>query len=194
MDVNKYEELLKENNAIINGHFLLTSGLHSDTYVEKFELLKYPDLTDQVCSGIAEYFQDESPTVVVGAATGGIPISQSVARELEVRSIFSERVDGEMIFKRGFEIKDGEKVLIVDDIVTTGGSIKELINLVNQEGGEIAGVGVIVDRSEEDIDFGVEYHALVNLEIPTYTPEECPLCQKGKELTTRGRTGKKKSS
>jgi len=191
MGENKFRNLLDESGAIFDGHFLLTSGLHSDTYVEKFQLLKYPKLTDQICRGIADHFQHTKPSVVVGAATGGIPISQSVARELSARSIFAERVDGDLIFKRGFRIEQGEKVLIVDDVVTTGGSIYELMDLVKDNNGVIMGIGVIIDRSGKKIDFGVDYHPLVKMDIPTYKPEECPLCEEGVEITSRGRTGKK---
>ncbi|HMA62255.1 MAG TPA: orotate phosphoribosyltransferase [bacterium] len=191
MNKNKFKQLLDESGAILDGHFLLTSGLHSGTYVEKFQLLKYPRLTDKICKGIADHFKHTKPSVVVGAATGGIPISQSVAREMSTRSIFAERVEGDLIFKRGFNIDQGEKVLIVDDVVTTGGSIYELMDLVKDYNGVIMGVGVIIDRSGKDIDFGVDYHPLVKMDIPTYKPEDCPLCNDGVEITSRGRTGKK---
>src|SRR6056297_3770303 len=191
MSDNKYRDFLDESGAILNGHFLLTSGLHSGTYVEKFQLIKYPVLTYKICKGIADHFKHTKPSVVVGAATGGIPISQSVAREMSIRSIFAERVDGNLVFRRGFNIEQGEKVLIVDDVVTTGGSIYELMDLVKDNDGIIMGVGVIIDRSGKDIDFGVDYHPLVKMDIPTYKPEDCPLCNDGVEITSRGRTGKK---
>ncbi|MCF7886181.1 MAG: orotate phosphoribosyltransferase [Candidatus Marinimicrobia bacterium] len=191
MSENKFKKLLIESGAVLDGHFLLTSGLHSPTYVEKFQLLKYPKLTDKICKGIADHFKNTSPSVVLGAATGGIPISQSVGRELSNRSIFAERVDGQLTLKRGFKIEQGEKVLIVDDVVTTGGSIYELMDLVKNNDGIIMGIGVIIDRSGKKIDFGVDYHPLVKMDIPAYESENCPLCQDGIELTSRGRTGKK---
>ena len=191
MKNNSYVEILKECGAVLQGHFLLTSGLHSDTYVEKFKVLQYPLLTDKLCKAIADFFAKTKPHVVVGAATGGIIISHAVARFLSTRSIFAEREEGNLVFKRGFAIKPTERVLIVDDVVTTGGSIFELIDLVAKSAGVVHGVGVLIDRSGGKVDFGVTTHALVTLDIPTYKPENCPLCQQNIPMTVRGRSGKK---
>lgn len=182
--------ILEECGAILHGHFLLTSGRHSDTYVEKFKLLQYPLLTDKLCRAIAEKFEETKPHVVVGAATGGIIISHGVGRFLACRSIFAERVDKELAFRRGFAIEKGERVLIVDDVVTTGGSIFELIDLVVKSGGVIMGVGTLIDRSGGKIDFGFPHFAMVSLNIPSYEPDQCPLCARNIPLTARGRTGK----
>ncbi len=190
MTKESYVDIFKECGAVLKGHFKLTSGLHSDTYVEKFQLLKYPKLSDKLCNAIADQFQKAKPHVVVGAATGGIIISHSVARALTTRSIFAERSEGKLLLRRGFEIKSGERVLIVDDVLTTGGSIYELMDLVNEAGGIIMGVGVIIDRSGEKKDFGTDYFPLVKMEIPTFGPQDCPQCQAKVPLTIRGRTGK----
>jgi len=184
------DELFQECGAVLKGHFLLTSGLHSDTYVEKFKLLQYPKLTEKMCKEIALHFADKKPHVILGAATGGIIISQYVGRELSVKSIFAERVDGKLVLRRGFQIEKGERVLVVDDVVTTGGSIYELLDLVAEYGGKLLGVGTLIDRSGDAMDFGVDYHTLVKYDIPTYKPENCPLCASNTPMTERGRTGK----
>ena len=184
-------DILKDCGAILHGHFLLTSGRHSDTYVEKFKLLQYPLLTDKLCKSIAEHFESTKPHVIVGAAIGGIIISHGVGRVLTTRSIFAEREEKSLVFRRGFAIKKGERVLIVDDIITTGGSIIELIDLVVKNGGVIMGIGALIDRSGGKIDFGFPFYSLVSLDIPSYGPEKCPQCADGIPITTRGRTGKK---
>ncbi len=192
MKAGFYQNILKECGAILEGHFLLTSGLHSPTYVEKFKVLQYPLLTDKLCKAIAEHFSKAKPHVIVGAATGGIIISHSVGRFLSTRSIFAERDEnGKLVFRRGFSIEPGERVLIVDDVVTTGGSIYELLDLVNDSGGVVMGIGVMIDRSGGKVEFGVDYVPLLRLDIPTYKPEKCPLCKEGVAMTSRGRTGKK---
>lgn len=184
------EDVLKECGAVLQGHFLLTSGRHSDTYVEKFKLLQFPLLTDKLCKAIVEKFEDKKPHLVVGAATGGIIISHTAGRFLSTRSIFAEREDNKLVFRRGFKVKKGERVLIVDDVVTTGGSIFELIDLVVKSGGVLVGVGVLIDRSGGKVDFGFPYFPLVKMDIPSYPPAKCPLCRQNVPLTTRGRTGK----
>lgn len=186
---HEIEEMLKETNAIMEGHFLLTSGLHSPRYVEKFNVLQHPEYTEELCREIAEHFKDKGIQTVIGPATGGIILSQVTARILGVRSIFTEREKGVMTLRRGFHIDPGEKVLIVEDIVTTGGSIKEVVDVVNKAKGDIVGIGLLVDRSGGKADFGVpddKVFALLHLTVPTYKPEECPLCKAGIPITERG--------
>lgn len=189
MNEEEVKALLKKTRAILEGHFLLTSGLHSPLYVEKFNVLQHPEYTELLCRDIAEYFKDQGIQTVIGPATGGIILSQVTARILGVRSIFTEREHGVMTLRRGFHIDPGEKVLIVEDIVTTGGSIKEVVNVVKKAKGDIVGIGLLVDRSGGKADFGVpkdKVHPLLHLEVPTYTPEECPLCRQHIPLTERG--------
>lgn len=189
MNEKEVESLLKETKAILEGHFLLTSGLHSPLYVEKFNVLQHPEYTEKLCEEFAEYFKDKGIETVIGPATGGIILSQVTARLLGVRSIFTERENGVMTFRRGFHIEPGEKVLIVEDIVTTGGSIKEVVNAVNKLQGDIVGVGLFVDRSGGTADFGVpaeKVHPLLHLSVPTFKPDECPLCKAGVPITERG--------
>lgn len=185
------KELLIETNAIMEGHFLLTSGLHSQHYVEKFNVLQHPEYTEKLCQAMAEKFKDANIETVVGPVTGGILLAHETGKALGTRAIFTERVNGKMTFRRGFSLHPGERVLIVEDIVTTGGSVKEVIEVVKEHGGVPVAVSMLVDRSGGKVDFGdVPCTALLHLQVETYKPEECPLCQKGEPMTKRGSTGK----
>lgn len=184
-------DLLVETNAIMNGHFKLTSGLHSPHYVEKFNVLQQPKHTEKLCKALAEHFKDENIETVVGPMTGGIILAHEVGKALNTRAIFTERVDGKMTFRRGFTLHEGERVLIVEDIVTTGGSVREVIDVVKNFGGVPVAVGLLVDRSGGKSDFGdVPNFALLHMNVETYEPENCPLCKKNIPLTKRGSTGK----
>ena len=180
------KELLVKHGALLEGHFLLTSGLHSGQYVEKFQVLQYPRATEQLCAGFAEKFKDEKIDVVIGPVTGGIVLAHETAKHFGTRAIFAERDNGQMTLKRGFEIKPGERVLVVEDVVTTGGSVKEVIDVVKSLGGIIAGVAILVDRSGGTVDFGAPAKAMLTLKIQNYTPEECPFCKQGVPLVKRG--------
>ncbi len=179
-------DLLVKHGAILEGHFLLTSGLHSGMYVEKFQVLQYPKATERLCEGFAEKFKDEKIDVVIGPVTGGIILAHETAKHFGTRAIFAERDNGRMTIKRGFEIKPGERVLVVEDIVTTGGSVMEVIDVVKEWGGIVAGVAILVDRSGGTVDFGVPAKALLTLDIKTYASAECPLCKQGLPLVKRG--------
>ena len=190
MTEDQVKELFLKTNAIMEGHFLLTSGLHSPMYVEKFNVLQHPKYTEQLCQALAEKFADQNIETVVGPVTGGILLAHEVGKALGTRAIFTERENGKMAFRRGFKLAPGERVLIVEDIVTTGGSVKEVIDVVLESGAIPVGVGLLVDRSGGKIDFGtVPYQALLHLDVTTYAPETCPLCQNNVPMTKRGRTG-----
>lgn len=182
--------MLEETSAVMHGHFLLTSGLHSPMYVEKFNVLQHPKHTEALCKAMAHAFKDDGIEVVIGPMTGGILLAHEVGKELGTRALFTERDNGKMMLKRGFSIPKGAKVLVVEDIVTTGGSVFEVIETVKENGGQVAGVALMVDRSGGRVDFGVKTKALLTLNVVTYKPEECPMCKEGKEFTKRGRTGK----
>ncbi len=185
------KDLLKQTGAIMEGHFLLTSGLHSPMYVEKFNVLQRPRYTEKLCQSLAEYFSGQGVETVVGPMTGGIILAHEVGKALGTRAIFTERVDGKMAFRRGFTLHAGERVLIVEDIVTTGGSVREVIDVVRTAGAVPVGIGILVDRSAGKVDFsGIPYKALLTLDIQAYRPENCPLCAQHIPLTKRGRTGK----
>ncbi len=191
MTEQEVKELLIKTNAIMNGHFLLTSGLHSPHYVEKFNVLQHPVYTQQLCEAMAEKFKDANIETVVGPVTGGVLLAHETGKALGTRAIFTERENGKMTFRRGFSLHPGERVLIVEDVVTTGGSIKEVIDVVKEQGAIPVAVSMLVDRSGGKVDFGdVPCTALLHMEVETYKPEECPFCKKGEPMTKRGRTGK----
>jgi len=178
------EKLLREAGALLEGHFQLTSGKHSARYVEKFRLLEQPVQTEALCRMIAEWSRGVSPQVVTGPTTGGIIISYEVARMLGTRSIFAEKNEGApgRSFQRGFVIEPGERVLVVDDVLTTGGSVREVIDAVKSLGGVVAGVAVLVDRAGGRTDFGTPFFACLALDIPAYEAADCPLCRDGVPL------------
>ena len=149
MKSEEVKDLLEWSGAILKGHFKLTSGRHSNQYIEKFRLLENPIALDKICSSMAELYKDKNIDLVISAAIGGILIAGGVGRHLNVKHIFSERVDGQMIFKRGFSVDKGQNVLLVEDIVTTGGSINELIDLIELHKGNIIGIASIVDRNDK---------------------------------------------
>ncbi|SEJ27247.1 orotate phosphoribosyltransferase [Propionispira arboris] len=185
------KELFIKTNAIMEGHFLLTSGLHSPMYVEKFNVLQHPVYTEQLCTALAEKFADQKIQTVVGPVTGGILLAHEVGKALGTRAIFTERENGKMAFRRGFKLEKGERVLIVEDIVTTGGSVKEVIDVVKAQGAIPVAVGMLVDRSGGAANFAeVPYQALLYLDVTTYPAASCPLCAAAVPMTKRGRTGK----
>ena len=189
--MNDVLNILVKTGAILEGHFLLTSGLHSDRYVEKFRLIEQPKSLDMVCTTMADFYRDKEINLILGAAIGGILISGGVGRHLQKKHIFSERVEEKMELRRGFTIKKGDKIVIVEDIITTGGSVFELIQLVEQCQGDIAHVINLVDRSSNGIDFGYPSTALLNFPSESWQSADCPLCKDGIPITQRGRTGKK---
>ena len=175
--MSSVEDIFQKSGAVLKGHFLLASGLHSPVYWEKFRVLQFPNYTEQLCRMITSNFQKQKIQVVAGPTTGGIILAFEVARQLGVRGIFAEKEGAqERSFRRGFNIDPGERVLIVDDILTTGNSIREVMAATTRQGGIITGIGVLVDRSDEGIEFGVPLFSCHRAVTPTYTPQDCPLC------------------
>lgn len=179
-------QLFQDFGALLEGHFLLTSGLHSGRYFEKFLVLQHPELTETLCRALAQRFQNDGVQVVVGPAVGGILLAHETAKALGTRSLFTEREGGRMRLRRGFAIRPGERVLVVEDVVTTGGSVQEVLDVVAQAKGELVGVGLLVDRSGGRADFGVRTEALLHLEVEAYRSDDCPLCRDGIPMTARG--------
>ncbi|HOB22966.1 MAG TPA: orotate phosphoribosyltransferase [Bacillota bacterium] len=179
-------QIFKDAGAYLEGHFLLTSGKHSGHYVEKFQVLQYPELTEKLCGELAARFQGQNIQTVVGPATGGIILSQLVARKLGARALFTERENGQMALRLGFQIQPGERVLVVEDIVTTGGSVHEVLAVLSELEADVVGVGLLVDRSGGKANFNLPTEALLHLSIPVYEPSDCPLCKNGIPLTQRG--------
>jgi orotate phosphoribosyltransferase len=173
---DKVLEIFKAAGAIKEGHFLLASGLHSPVYWEKFRILQYPHLTEKLCRLIARHFRRYKIDVVAGPTTGGIILAFETARQLGMRSIFAEKEGAVRAFRRDFEIAPRERVLIVDDILTTGSSLRETINAVDKLGGIVIGIGVLVDRSERNLDFNLPFFSCLRAPTTVYSPQECPLC------------------
>jgi len=185
--MNDVEEIFQKSGAILKGHFLLASGVHSPTYWEKFRVLQYPNYTEQLCRTITNHFQKQNIQVVAGPTTGGIILAFETARQLGVRGIFAEKEGAtERAFRRGFRINPGERILIVDDILTTGNSIRQVIAAVTKQGGIVIGIGVLVDRAEQETEFGVPLFSCLRSITPTYTPQDCPLCAKNIPLVKPG--------
>jgi orotate phosphoribosyltransferase len=185
------EDIFSRAGAYLEGHFLLSSGKHSPFYLEKFQVLQWPQETERLCRSIAESVRGLGVQTVAGPTTGGIILAHEVARQLGVRAVYAERAaDGPgREFRRGFRLNPGERVLVVDDIMSTGGSVHETIDAVRANGAEVVGVGVLVDRSAGQARFdGLPVVALWDVSIPSYTPEECPQCAQGLELVKPGTT------
>ncbi len=177
MKQEEVEQLLSDSGALLEGHFLLTSGRHSNRYIEKFRLLEQPRVTSRLCGEIARRFEQRRIECVVGPVTGGIILAFETARHLGVRAVYAERGDeGKgFVFRRGFQFKPGERVLVVEDIVTTGGSVLQVVEAVRAAGAEVAGIGLLVDRSGGKVDYGVSVvEALLELNIESFAPDALP--------------------
>jgi orotate phosphoribosyltransferase len=179
---------LEETRAHLHGHFSLSSGLHSDQYFQCAKLLEHPRLAQQVGQELAARFEGTQVDLVVSPALGGILIGHEVAKALGVRFLFGERYGEErkLTLRRGFQVQPGEKILLVEDVITTGGSVLELKRLVESQGGSAAAYGAIVDRRAEEIDLGLRLEALVKIQVNVYKPEECPLCREKIPVTKPG--------
>lgn len=173
-------EIFTQSKALLTGHFRLTSGKHSSQYMQCAQVLQYPHYAAKLCAHLAEKFKEDNIDLVIGPAMGGIIVAYETGRALGLKSIFTERENGVMTLRRGFVIEPGQRVLVCEDVVTTGGSVKEVIKIVQEKGGVVAGVGVLVDRSNGKVDFGVKTEAVLSMEIVAYDPEDCPLCKEGK--------------
>lgn len=178
--------IFKKTDALLEGHFLLTSGKHSDRYFQCAKVLQYPEYTTVICNLIADYFRDSEIDTVISPAIGGIIVGQEVARQLGKRFIFTEREDGKMTLRRGFSIKPGEKILVCEDVVTTGGSVFEVIDVIKENDAEAIGVGFIVDRSNGKVDFGTKQFSTIKMDVKSYEPDECPICKTDLPLVKPG--------
>lgn len=182
----RVERILRDTGALLEGHFELTSGRHSSGYVQCARALQYPQHAEALGRWIAAEVRHSEIDVVVSPAIGGIIIGHEVARALGVRALFGERQAGSMTLRRGQELHGGERVLVVEDVTTTGGSVRDVIHLVESWQGQVTGVGTILDRSGGDLDFGVPQYALATLLIEHYAPESCPLCRQGSRAEKPG--------
>ena len=187
MSQSEILEVLESKGAVLRGHFKLSSGRHSDLFVQKFRVLEHPALANRFGDELARAFGGEFD-VVASPAIGAIVLGYSTALAGRTRFIFAERVDGKMAFRRGFGIGPHERVLVVEDVVTTGGSAREVVDAARAAGGIIVGVGALIDRGDpaRPPDLGAPLRALVTLDVASWTPEECPLCGRGDPLEDPG--------
>lgn len=178
--------VFKKTGALLDGHFQLTSGLHSSSYLQCARVLQYPEHAAMIGRALAGEFAAERIDVVVAPAIGGIIVAHDTARAVGCRALFTERESGVMMLRRGFELNPGELVLVVEDVVTTGGSTRETIDAVTAAGGNVIGAGSIVDRSNGAVDVGVRRVSLLTLDVPAYEPSDCPLCEQGLSVVKPG--------
>ena len=178
--------LFEKNNALLNGHFKLSSGRHSGKYLQCALVLQHPDIAEKLAKELAAKFAGTKIDLVAGPALGGVTFAYEIARALGVRGIFTERCEGKMALRRGFSIASGEKVLVAEDVVTTGLSTKEVMDVVRAHGGSVTAVASIIDRSDVTPDYGVRFESLAKVSIETYEPGECPLCKAGSPAVKPG--------
>jgi len=176
---DQFLQIFREHGAVLEGHFILTSGLHSDRYIQCALVLQHPRVAERLGAALAEKLRRLEASVVVAPALGGILVAHEVGRALGVRALFTERQDGLMTLRRGFTLSPGERALVVEDVMTTGGSTRETIKCVEQAGGVVTGVGSLIDRSGGAVDLGLPRAALVTLSVQNYDPAACPLCKSG---------------
>jgi orotate phosphoribosyltransferase len=189
MDRNRAISLLKTSHALLEGHFLLTSGNHSDNYVQCALLTSHPALAEEFMADIAGRFKDGGVDTVAAPAVGGIIVSYEVGRLMGKRSIFLEREKGEMALRRGFTIGKGERVLVVEDVITTGGSVLEVRDVIDEAGGTVIAFASIVNRSQGRFSPGIPYYACIDMEIPIFPPGDCPQCKAGVPVVKPGSRG-----
>lgn len=183
------EEIIKtfqDIGALLEGHFLLRSGLHSNRFFQAALLLQYPEVAGKLCAQLAEEFKDSKIETVISPAVGGLIVGHEMGRALGTKAIFADKVNDELVLKRGFSLRKGERVLVAEDVITRGGRVQQTIDLVKAHGAEVAGVAVIVDRSSGQASFDVPHKSLIQLELEVYEPDNCPLCSKGLELERPG--------
>lgn len=187
--------IFRESEGLLEGHFRLTSGLHSNQYFQCAKVLQHPRHCEILCGDIAMQFRGTGINAVIAPALGGIVVGQEVGRQLGVRTMFTERNEGMMQLRRGFNIASGERVLVCEDVVTTGGSVNEVIAIVKNAGASVAGVAYIVDRSGGAVKFSVDpgglQYSVMTLQVIAYQPDSCPLCQQGLPVVKPGSRGNK---
>lgn len=179
MDPDAVLALFRQAGALLEGHFRLSSGLHSDRYLQSALVLQYPESASALGHALAECTRHMDPTVVLSPALGGVIIGQEVGRALGVRAIFVERQDGKLTLRRGFRLEPSDRVLVIEDVITTGGSTRETVEVAEGAGAHVVGVGALIDRGSDPSRLDLPMHTLVNLAVPAYPPEACPLCADG---------------
>ena len=179
-------DMFRKSGALLDGHFRLSSGLHSNGYLQSALVLQHPQSAEQLGRAIADKVREWRPTVVLSPALGGVVIGHEVGRALGVRALFAERQDGSLMLRRGFVLSESDRVLVVEDVCTTGGSTRETMQVATAAGGQVVGAAAIVDRSGGRAAFEVPFEALLKVDLPTYQPDACPLCAEGLSVVKPG--------
>ncbi len=180
-------QVYRDTGALLDGHFLLRSGRHSRQFFQSAQVLQHPRIAERLCGALADRFRDAGASLVISPAMGGLFVGHEVARQLDLRHVFVEKnSNGDLELRRNFQIGDGEPVLVVEDVITRGGRVQETIDIVRAQGGNLVGVGVLVDRSGGQADFGVRLESLVLLEVETFAAADCPLCRTGDQPVKPG--------
>ncbi|MCK4666750.1 orotate phosphoribosyltransferase [Candidatus Dependentiae bacterium] len=179
MNANELNKILKSTGALLKGHFRLSSGKHSNQYVQCALLLQWPELCTKVAKEIKKVFKSSKIDLVIGPALGGVTLAYEVAKQFKVRAIWTERKNKRMVLSRGFDIKKGERVLVVEDVITTGGSVKEVIKLMEERGAVVVGVASIINRSDNKTIAGYPYKWLLKMNLKSFDKKECPQCKLG---------------
>ena len=179
-------DLFRQSGALLEGHFKLSSGLHSDRYLQSALVLQYPELAERLGRALAARLEALQPTVILSPALGGIVIGQEVGRAMHVRSIFAERQNGTLALRRGFTLAPSDRVVVVEDVITTGLSTRETIEAAQASGAQVLGAATIVDRGADASRLNVPLHALVRMEVPAYQPDACPMCAAGQPVVKPG--------
>lgn len=197
MEQREILKTFQDSGALMQGHFLLSSGLHSGRYLQCARVLENPQVSEKLCRMLAENFKNEKVNLVIGPAMGGIILAYDLARILGARALFAERDSGlpahckegqagKMCLRRGFSLSSKDRVLVAEDVITTGGSLKEVIELVKASGAKIVGVCALADRSQKTIDFGARFASLIKIDIPAFKLQDCPLCKEKLPLVKPG--------
>jgi len=179
-------DVFEKNKALLAGHFKLSSGLHSEKYLQCALVLQYPGIAENFAKELASRFSKEKIDLVIGPALGGVTLAYEIARALGVRGLFTERQEGGMVLRRGFAIEKGERVLVAEDVVTTGGSTKEVMDAVEKLGAVVVGVASVINRSSGDVKFGVKYEYLARVKADTFNESNCPMCKLGTQAIKPG--------
>jgi orotate phosphoribosyltransferase len=186
MNESEVLDLFRQSGALLEGHFRLSSGLHSDRYLQSALVLQHPDFAEQLGRALAARLEHLQPTAILSPALGGIVIGQEVGRALHIRAMFAERQDGVLTLRRGFTLEPSDRVVVIEDVITTGGSTRETIAVAEAAGAPVSAAGAIIDRGLDAGRLNIPLQALVRLDVPSYSADVCPLCAKGLPVTKPG--------
>jgi orotate phosphoribosyltransferase len=186
MQPDQVLDLFRKSGALLEGHFRLSSGLHSDRYLQSALVLQYPGAAETLGRALADRTRHLQPTVILSPAIGGIVIGQEVGRAIGIRAIFAERQDGALTLRRGFTLAPSDRVLVIEDVITTGGSTRETVAVAEAIGAQVIGIGAIIDRASDPSRLSHPLQTLVKLEVPTYAPQSCPFCAQGLAIVKPG--------